>query len=103
MSPIVHCGFHALEVINLNVVASNLLRTCFKSQSLLNSIIVVTERHLHIFLTRCSQLKFTNIGILRMTGEVPARLVLVIAWFGGQLRINFLSKILKFFCNCSSL
>ena len=24
-------------------------------------------------------------------------LVLVIAWFGGQLRINFLSKILKFF------
>ena len=29
--------------------------------------------------------------------------VLVIAWFGGQLRINFLSKILKFFSNCPSL
>ena len=29
--------------------------------------------------------------------------VLVIAWFGGQLQINFLSKILKFFCNCPSL
>ena len=27
------------------------------------------------------------------------RLVVVIAWLGGQLRINFLSKILKFFCN----
>ena len=33
ISPIVHCGLHALEVTNLNVVASNLLRTCFKSQS----------------------------------------------------------------------
>ena len=30
-------------------------------------------------------------------------LVLVIAWFGGQLQINFLSKILKFSCNCLSL
>ena len=29
--------------------------------------------------------------------------VSVIAWFGGQLRINFPSKILKFFCNCRSL
>ena len=29
--------------------------------------------------------------------------VLVIAWFGEQLRINFLSKILKFFCNFPSL
>ena len=32
-----------------------------------------------------------------------SQLVLVIAWFGGQLWINFLSKILKFFCNCPSL
>ena len=31
------------------------------------------------------------------------RFVLVIAWFGGQLRINFQSKILKFLCNCPSL
>ena len=28
ISPIVHCGLHALVVTNLNV-ASNLLRTCF--------------------------------------------------------------------------
>ena len=46
ISPIVRCGLHALEVTNLNVVASNLLRTCFKSQSLPDSIIFITERHL---------------------------------------------------------
>ena len=34
LSLIVHCDLHALEVANLIVVASNLLRTCFKSQSL---------------------------------------------------------------------
>ena len=51
---------YALEVTNLNVVASNLLRICFKSQSLPNSIIVITGRHLHMFLTLCSQLKFTK-------------------------------------------
>ena len=28
--PMVHCALHALEVTNLNVVANNLLRTCFK-------------------------------------------------------------------------
>ena len=56
ISRIVHCGLHALEVTNLNVVASNLMRTCFKSQSLPNSIIFITERHLHMFLTLCSQL-----------------------------------------------
>ena len=28
--PMVHCGLHAQEVTNLNVVANNLLRTCFK-------------------------------------------------------------------------
>ena len=27
----VHCGLHALGVTNLNVVANDLLRTCFKS------------------------------------------------------------------------
>ena len=27
----VHCGPHALEVTNLNAVASNLMSTCFKS------------------------------------------------------------------------
>ena len=61
ISWIVHCGLHALEVTNLNVVTSNLLRTCFKSQSLPNSIIFITERHLHMFLTLCSQLRFTKL------------------------------------------
>ena len=28
--PMVRCGLQALEVTNLNVVANNLLRTCFK-------------------------------------------------------------------------
>ena len=28
--PMVHCGLHALEVTNLNLVANNLLRICFK-------------------------------------------------------------------------
>ena len=60
MSRIVHCGLHALEVTNLIVVASNLLRTCFKSKSLPNSIIFITVRHLHMFLTPFSQLRFTN-------------------------------------------
>ena len=32
ISWIVHCGLHTLEVTNLNVMASNLLRTCFKCQ-----------------------------------------------------------------------
>ena len=40
-APIVHCGLHALEVINLNVMASNLPK----------SIIFITERHLYVFLT----------------------------------------------------
>ena len=30
-------------------------------------------------------------------GKMAKKLALVIAWFGGQLRINFLSEILKFF------
>ena len=50
-----HCrGPHALEVTNLNAVASNLPRTCFKSKSLPNSVIIITELHLHVFLTLCS-------------------------------------------------
>ena len=48
---VIHCGLHALEVTNLNVLASNLLRTCVKSPSLPNSMIFITERHLHMFLT----------------------------------------------------
>ena len=50
-APIVQCGLYALEVINLNVMAGNFLRTCFKSQSLPKSIIFITERHFHMFLT----------------------------------------------------
>ena len=50
-----HCrGAHTLEVTNLNAVASNLPRTCFKNKSLPNSVIFVTELHLHVFLTLCS-------------------------------------------------
>ena len=49
-----HCGPCALEVTNLNAVASNLPRKCFKSQSLPNSVIFITELHLHVFLALCS-------------------------------------------------
>ena len=49
-----HCGSCALEVTNLNAVASNLPRTCSKSQSLPNSVIFITELHLHVFLALCS-------------------------------------------------
>ena len=31
-----------------------------------------------------------------------SKLIIEVALFGGQLRINFLSKILKFFCNIGS-
>ena len=55
-----HCrGPHALEVTNLNAVASNLPRTCFKRESLPNSVIFITEVHLHLFLTLCSS---SNLG-----------------------------------------
>ena len=49
-----HCGPCALEVTNLNAVASNLPRTYSKSQSLPNSVIFITELHLHVFLALCS-------------------------------------------------
>ena len=52
-----HCWENAIvvsEVTNLNAVASNLPRTCFKSQSLPNSVIFITELHLHVFLALCS-------------------------------------------------
>ena len=55
-----HCrGPQALEVTNLNAVANNLPRKCFKSKSLPNSVIFITELHLHVFLTLCSS---TNSG-----------------------------------------
>ena len=57
VSPIIHCGFHALEVTNLNVVASNLLRACFKSQSLPNSIFFITESHFRMFLVSSNSRK----------------------------------------------
>ena len=56
--PMVHSGLHALEITNFNVVANNLLKTCLKSLSLLNSIIFLTQRHLPVFLTLCNPLKF---------------------------------------------
>ena len=49
-----NCCPCALEVTNLNAVASNLPRTWFKTQSLPNSVIFITELHLHVFLAFCS-------------------------------------------------
>ena len=49
-----HCCPCALDVTNFNAVASNLPRTCSKSQSLPNSVIFITELHLHAFLALCS-------------------------------------------------
>ena len=49
-----HCGPCALEVTTLNAMASNLPRTCSKSQSLPNSVIFITELDLHVFLALCS-------------------------------------------------
>ena len=60
-----HCGPCALEVTNLNAVASNLPRTCSKSQSLPNSVIFITELHLPVFLNPgpLQQLKFRKIPL----------------------------------------
>ena len=50
-----HCrGSHAIVVTNLIAVASNLPRTCFKSKSLPNSVMFITELHLCVFRTLCS-------------------------------------------------
>ena len=62
---------------NLNAVASNLPRTCFKSKSLPNSVIFITELHLRVFLTLCtssdSENPFEPDGRLERR-EVPDRL-----------------------------
>ena len=63
----------ALEVTNLNAVASNLPRTCSKSQSLPNSVIFITELHLHVFLALCSSSNSEPDGRLQRR-EVPDRL-----------------------------
>ena len=58
-----HCrGPHAPEVTNLNAVASNLPRTCFKSKSLPNSVIFITELHLRVP-DPLQQLKFRKIPL----------------------------------------
>ena len=49
-----NCCPCALKVTNLNAVASNLPKTCFKNQSLPDSVIFITELHLHVFLALCS-------------------------------------------------
>ena len=46
-----HCGPCTLKITNLNAMASNLPRTCSKSQSLPNSVIFITELH---FIFMCS-------------------------------------------------
>ena len=63
----------ALEVTNLNAVASNLPRACSKSQSLPNSVIFITELHLHVFLALCSSSNSEPDGRLQRR-EVPDRL-----------------------------
>ena len=72
-----NCCPCALEVTNLNAVASNLPRTCFKSQSLPDSVIFITELHLHVFLALCSSSNsgkpFEPDGRLQ-SREVPDRL-----------------------------
>ena len=68
-----HRGPCALEVTNLNAVASNLPRTCSKSQSLPNSVIFITELHLHVFLALCSSSNSEPDGRLQRC-EVPDRL-----------------------------
>ena len=71
-----HCGSCALEVTNLNAVASNLPRICSKSQSLPDSVIFITEIHLHVFLALCSNSDSgKSLWTWRKTSdEVPDRL-----------------------------
>ena len=58
----VRCGFHALNVANLKAVVKVLQRAYSKIYSLLNLIIFVTARQFHLFLTLCSQLRFTKVN-----------------------------------------
>ena len=53
-------AFFALKATNLSVTADELQMTCFKCKSLRKVIIVVTARHFLVFLTLCSQLKFSE-------------------------------------------
>ena len=52
--------FFALKATNLSVTADELQTTYFKCKSLRKIIIVVTARHFLVFLTLCSQLKFSE-------------------------------------------
>ena len=63
-------GFFYLKATNLSITADELQMTCFKCKSLRKVIIVVTARHFLVFLTLCSQLKFSeNLGKNRLETE----------------------------------
>ena len=62
--------FFTLKATNLSVTADELQMTYFKCKSLRKVIIVVTARHFLVFLTLCSQLKFSeNPGKHRLEPE----------------------------------
>ena len=52
--------FFALKATNLSITADELQMTYFKCKSLRKVIIVVTAHHFLVFLTLCSQLKFSE-------------------------------------------
>ena len=67
---IVRCDFFSLKATNLSVTADELQMTYFKCKYLRKVIIVVTVRHFLVFLTLCSQLKFSeNPGKNRLEPE----------------------------------
>ena len=62
--------FFALKATNLSITADELQMTYFKCKSLRKVTIVVTARHFLVFLTLCSQLKFSeNPGKNRLEPE----------------------------------
>ena len=62
--------FFALKATNLSITAEELQMIYFKCKSLRKVIIVVTARHFLVFLTLCSQLKFSeNPGKNRLEPE----------------------------------
>ena len=52
--------FIALKATNLSITADELQLTYFKCKSLRKVIIIVTAGHILVFLTLCSQLKFSD-------------------------------------------
>ena len=62
--------FFGSEATNLSITTDELQMTYFKCKSLRKVIIVVTARHFLVFVTLCSQLKFSeNPGKNRLEPE----------------------------------